>query len=125
MYSTSPPFNSKEINEGTLFNRTIGKQYELNQGLNIIEFEIDFDHVKIDGLEFVNCEALDEASLEIFIGETKLNQFGFDVNLCNDFYARTSKYDADLFKGIKLVITYKSKSEKTIGINYLLHEVKQ
>jgi hypothetical protein len=119
------PFGSKRVKEGSLYTRMHGVQYAIDAGVNTIEFPIPYVQCKISGVEFVNSEDLDTVSLEVYMGTTKLNQFGFSVNLTKEMYKYESNYDADLFAGLKLVIQYTSLSAKTIGINYILHEVKQ
>jgi len=53
-----------------------------------------------------------------------LNQFGYTLNMAKDYYARTSPFDADLYQGMVLKLTYVSISNKRIGINIIMNEVK-
>lgn len=135
--STNLPFASKTIETSSgvkkLYKRVVGKQFAVDVGLNTLSFTIDFDWVKINGIEFLNSETLEKASLSVYdtstgtystIPDYKLNQFGFDVNLCHDFYRWGSEYDADLYRGMIIKIEYTSTSQKSVGVNYMLNEVK-
>lgn len=131
---TVSPFDAKVLeNNKRLFKRFIGMQYVLSQGENILLYTIPFPWVKIDGIEIINSSMLDVVDFEILdstngnysgIPNLKLNQFGFNVNLPEGFYSVKSKYDSDLYYGMQIRIKYFSSNQKTIGINFDLHEVK-
>lgn len=132
-----PAIGAKTITVGgvvkKLFARNTGIQQLLAVGANEIEFIIAYPWVKILGLECINCEALDTGELRVYdnaLGSYSgtpnqlLNQFGYSLNLAAGFYMRTSPFDADLYAGMVLKITYNSLSAKTIGINIIMNEVK-
>lgn len=117
-------YASKVFGDRKLYKRVHGQQALCAQGVNTIDFAIPYEQVKITALEVTNSEALDYCSFEVFAGANKLNQFGFNVNLPKDFYRHQSPFDADLFLGLTVRITYYSQTQKTIGINYDMDEVK-
>lgn len=132
-----PPYGSKTIviNNATkkLFARFTGIQSSVSTGDNTITYTATYPWSKILGVEVINCEALDTADLKVFdtaagtysgTPNALLNQFAFAINLPKDFYQRMAQFDADLYQGMIIQITYNSKSNKTIGINFLLDEVK-
>jgi len=53
-----------------------------------------------------------------------LNQFAYSVNIAKDYYVRLSQFDADLYTGMIIQFTYNSVSDKTIGFNLIMNEVK-
>ena len=128
------PFAAKTLpNSKKLYKREHGIQQALTAGSNIFVFTIPYTWVKILGIEVVNGEALDYCDLNILDSVTgtyttipnyKLNQFGFSVNICKDYYEEENSYDADLYQGMQIQIIYQSVSAKTIGINFNLSEVK-
>lgn len=82
------------------------------------------DGLEITGVEVVGASIGDTCDLEIWYGNTKLNQFGFGVFLAKDFYSHHSEYDSDIPQGLKIKVVYHSVSEKTVGINLILNELK-
>jgi hypothetical protein len=136
--SSQAPFAAKTItlSDGTikkLYKRITGIQQELVQGTNTILFTIPFPWCKITGIELINGENLDTACLYVLddingtyssIPNYQLNQFSYSANASKDYYKLESEYDADLYYGMQLKITYNSISAKIIGINFLLNEVK-
>lgn len=46
------------------------------------------------------------------------------MNPAKDYYNHSSEYDADLYQGMQVRVAYVSISAKTIGINFILNEVK-
>jgi hypothetical protein len=89
---------------------------------------------KIDEIEIVGCNNGDTVNFKVkdtdagtYSGypNAMLNQFGFDVNMCDGMYKDKNPYDSDVYYGLKLIVEYTNNGpEKTIGINYRLHEVK-
>ena len=128
------PFASKILQDGKkLYSRTVGITASLSAGSNVIEYTIPYPWVKMVGIEAINCEALDIVDCKIIDTNTGtysgvpnyvLNQFGYAVNLPKDFYSRTTNFDADLYLNMVIRLEYSSVSSKTIGINFLIHEVK-
>jgi hypothetical protein len=130
---TVSPFSAKKIGGKGLFKRIHGIKYSCIAGVNIIEFIIPYDVVKITGLEIINATALDTCDFEIYdrlvnpisgVSGVKLNQFGFSVVVSKDYYEHSSEYDADLYKDMKIVIRHTASSVCNIGINFILNELK-
>lgn len=134
---SQPAFGSKTIliNGATkkLYARFTGIQSELSTGDNEISHTVTYPWAKVIGIEVINCEALDTASLKVYdnaLGSYSgtpnllLNQFSFDLNLCDNYYQRIAQFDADIYQGMVIKVEYNSISEKTIGINILFNEVK-
>lgn len=131
--STIPSFSAKNVGTKKLFARNTGMQETLTAGSNIVTFPITFPWVKITGMEIVGCEALDTVSMRVFDTATgtysavpnyMLNQFGFTINLPAGYYERTSTFDADLYQGMTIQLTYTSASAKRIGVNFIIVEMK-
>lgn len=132
-----PSFGAKTIlvNGVTkkLFSRNTGKQYAVTTGNNDLFYTVNFPWLKITGVECIGAETLDTAELRVYDTATgtysgvpnyMLNQFGFTLNMAKDYYSRTAPFDADIYSGMVIKITYNSVSNKTIGVNYLMDEVK-
>jgi hypothetical protein len=116
-----------------LFARHVGIQQALTAGANEITYTGTFAWTKLVGLEVVNSEALDIVDLKVYdndagsfsgVPNLMLNQFGFSVNMPKDFYIRMAQFDADFYATMVIKISYNSVSAKTIGINFLMNEVK-
>jgi hypothetical protein len=129
----STPFASKIFGNKKLFARNTGIQAALTAGSNEITYTCNYPWVKIVGLEAINGEALDKAELRVYdssagtysgVPNALLNQFGFNLNIAPNYYIRTSSFDADLYLNMVLKITYISVSNKTVGINILMDELK-
>lgn len=134
---SSPSFGSKTLLVGTvtkkLYARNTGIQKVLTQGENTLSFVIAYPWIKFVGVEVVNCEALDIVNLKILdnaqgsysgVPNLVLNQFSYAHNLPKDYYIRMSQYDADLYAGMTVEVLYTSVSAKTVGINFIMNEVK-
>jgi len=134
---SQPPFSAKTtiINGVTkkLYARTTGFQQALTSGANTITYTATYTQAKLVGAEIINCEALDFLDFKVYDDSNGtysgypnllLNQFGYSVNLPKDFYQRISPFDADVYSGMVLKVTYNSISNKTIGINLIINEVK-
>ena len=131
------PFAAKKLAIGgtikNLFARNTGKQFAVTTGSNDLVYTATFPWVKMIGLECIGCEIGDYAELRVYdtpagtysgVANALLNQFGYTLNMAKDYYSRVSPFDADVYIGMVLKITYTSISNKTIGINYLMNEVK-
>lgn len=134
---SAPPFGAKsQVISGVLkkfYARNTGLQQDLTVGSNEIVYTISYPWVKIIGIEVINSEALDTAELRVYdnpsgtysgVPNAMLNQFGYTLNMSAGFYARNSPFDADLYAGMVLKVTYVSVSAKRIGMNIILNEVK-
>jgi len=127
------PFGAKELNDKKIFKRVHGKSDTLTTGSNDLIFVVPYNWVKITGVEFVGSEIGDYASLYVLDSTTgtystvpdyQLNQFGFDVMLAKDIYSHKSEFDADLYLNMQIKIVYNSISDKDVGINFILNELK-
>jgi len=127
------PFASKTLENKKLYKRVHGISAELAAGANTIIYTIPYQWVKINGIEVINGESGDAVSFYILDSTTgtystipnyTLNQFAFDVNIAKDYYEHKSEFDADLYQGMQVKIVYNSLSVKTVGINFLLNELK-
>jgi hypothetical protein len=132
-----PSFAAKTLVVGgvvkKLYARNTGIQQALDQGTNTITYVINYPWVKLLGVEVIGAETLDYCDFEVYddaqgsysgYPNLKLNQFAYSVNVPKDYYIRTSQFDADLYQGMMLKVTYNSVSAKTIGINLIMNEVK-
>lgn len=130
------PFSSKIVDGGKLYRRKHGVRGDiLGNSTQSIKFTVPYNIAKIDEVEIINCAAVDTVDLKILDSATgtyttipnyMLNQFGFNVNLSDIYYTDTSNYDAELNLGMQIEITYTNNETdtKSIGVNFVLHEVK-
>ena len=133
-----PPFNAKIITcNGVvkkIFKRTTGLQVDVTAGTStVILFTIPYAWCKITGADIIGGESLDTISLFVLdtttgsyttVPNSVLNQFGFNVNVSSINFINDSNYDADLYINMQIKIVYTSKTNKTIGVNLDLHEIK-
>lgn len=139
-----PPFGAKTLVVAgvtkSLYKRTTGIQAAVYAATpTTILFTVSYAWAKITGASIVGGEALDTVSLYVLDTTTgaytlammgtavpnyQLNQFGYNVNVAANYFVNTSPYDADIYIGMQIKMVYTSKSDKTIGINIDLHEVK-
>lgn len=143
-HTTPNPFASKTLNGKSIYRRKLGIVKDCPTGETEFEFVVPYNNVKINEVEFVNCEAGD--CIDLFVHDTEqghvqlskgvppesitpfliLNQFGFDTAVPNGFYRDVSEYDADLIKGMKVRVVYKHAGQDTLknGMNIVFHELK-
>lgn len=132
-----PSFTAKTVTINNvnkkLYARNTGFQQALTQGSNVIEYSLTYPWCKILGVEIVGAETLDYCDFEVYdnaqgtysgVPNQKLNQFAYSVNIPKDYYIRLSQFDADIYQGMVIKVTYNSVSAKTIGINLIMNEVK-
>lgn len=135
--ASMPSFGSKTFYFGNtlkkLYSRFTGQQFAIIQGANTCDYTVTHAWVKMVGIELIAGELGDTASLKVIdtaqgtysgVPNYVLNQFGFEVNVAKDYYARASQFDSDLYPGMIVRLEYNSISAKTIGVNYLINEVK-
>jgi len=140
---SEPPFAAKTIKVNgvtkKLFKRVHGvASSTIAGGATVnIDFVVPHAHCKFTGAEIMNTDIgdtlnyliLDDAS-NTYSGAPgshyQLNQFGFNVQMPQTYYANTSDYDADLYQGmiVRCEYTNNSGSAKVITSNLWLHEVK-
>lgn len=128
-----PAFSDKHIGGRSLFARAHGSEFTVLTGTNTLEFTVPHPYAKFNELEVVGGEIGDFIDFKVLdtsagtystIPNYILNQFGFSVYVSKDYYKRKSSYDADLYQGMRLVAEYNSLSDKSVYVNYILHEVK-
>ena len=134
LIQTFSSFAAKSLPNGKkLFKRYHGEQYAVVTGANTLIYTISYPQVKIIGVDIMYGEPLDKVDFLVLDSTTGtyttfpdlvLNQFGFGVNISKDFFRQESNYDADLYVDMQIKIVYTSQSNKTIGINFNLSEVK-
>ena len=136
--STSNAFANKKTREGnSLFKRIHGMgSLELDAGeTGDFELEIGYDWVKLEALELIGQTGAITCDLFILDDETgsystvpkyMLNQFGFDIEIPLEHYRSTSQYDADLYRGmfVLLQVTNTSVFTQNIRANIELNEVR-
>lgn len=135
---SAPAFGAKTIIVAgqlkRLFARFTGFQSSVSLGANTITYTATYPWAKMIGIEVVNCDQLDTADLKIYdtaggtysgVPNALLNQFSYSLNLPADYYLKMAQFDADLYAGMVIKITYNSVAvlPKTVGINLLLNEV--
>lgn len=138
---TIPPFGSKTISingiNKNLFARFTGLQFYVNSGPNTLEYTATFPWVKMLGIETVGGVAGDTADLKVYdtaagtysgVPDLLLNQFAYSINVAPNFYNRMAQFDADLYQGMIVRITYNvaaaEVSGRYLGINLTMNEVK-
>jgi hypothetical protein len=134
---SAPPFGAKsQLINGVnkkFYARNTGLQQDVTTGSNDISFTISYPWVKIIGVECIGAELMDTAELRVYdnnlgtysgVPNAMLNQFGYTLNMGKDYYARFSSFDADIYQGMVLKITYVSVSDKRVGMNIIMNEVK-
>ena len=133
----SYPFNNKYLPDGK-------KIYRRKHGLKgacmaseecNVDFIIPYAHCKIDEIELIDSnhgDCTDTMVLDSADGSYSgvpsliLNQFGFNVNISEGYHSDSSSYEADLYIGMVVRVTYKNIGieDATFGVNLVLHEVK-
>lgn len=131
--SSVPAFASKTIGDKRLFKRVVGMSVDVTVGVTDILWTCSFPWVKFMAIEIANCSAMDSISLYVLdtvtgtystVPNCILNQFGFGAVLSEGSYKHSSEFDADLYSGLQIKIVYTSVSIKTVGVNFVMNEVK-
>lgn len=141
----TPPFGSKTIvvnvagvpTTKNLFARFTGLQFAVNTGANTLTYTATYPWAKMLGIETVGGVAGDTADLKVFdtaagtysgTPNALLNQFAYTINVAPNFYNRMAQFDADLYQGMIVQITYNVATllviNRFLGINLLMNEVK-
>lgn len=127
--------------EKDLFKRIHGASFTVaNNQSNTCDFVVPYPHVKIEGIEVLNANMADDLSFYVLdatgnpysgldVGtygdNVQLNQFAFNVHPRTEYYMHESQYDADLYLGMIIRISYNNNGTgKTIYMNFILNEVK-
>jgi hypothetical protein len=131
------PFASKELPNGKkLYRRKKGYQVALDANTTTVyEIIAPYSAQKINKVEILYC-AVDGLTCDFKILDTStgtysttpdyvLNQFGWSVNIAQGYYEDVSEYDADLYQGMRIQLTFNNPgAEQSLGINIIFHEVK-
>lgn len=99
------------------------------------DYILTYDEVKINSTEVIGCNAHDTVDFMIYDTDTGtyttvpnflLNQYGFGVNLKQDFHSFHSEYPGTLNVGMKVRVRYhnNSNSATTVSVNLRIHELK-
>jgi hypothetical protein len=137
-FTYQSPFSSKKLAVGgsvkNLFARNTGKRFTLTASTTTeCVYTATFPWVKMTGIECIGGEVGDYADLKVYdtptgtysgVPNLQLNQFGYEVNIAPGLYSRSSSFDSDLYVGMIIKLFYYSISNKTVGINFLMNEVK-
>lgn len=131
-----PPFGAKTLVVSgvthKLFSRFTGFQQSLSPGSNTITYTSTYPWAKLLGVEVINSEALDYVDFKVYdnssgtysgVANALLNQFSYSLNIPKDYYQRNAQFDADIYVGMIIQITYTSVSAKTVGFNLFLNQV--
>ena len=132
------PFKSKATANGSLYRRKHGFIFAapiLAGESATLDLVVPYNMVKINELEFVDCNKGDAIDMVVHDTPTgtlstfpnaPLNQFGFNAYLSDAPYKDVSEYDADLIKDMVIKITYKNNSAEAITPkgNITWHEIK-
>lgn len=130
-----PVFASKYVADGKLSRRKHGYKFNIPANTMVeIEIPVPYSKCKLDSVEIIGCDKGDCASFKVLDDDlgtlsgtpkATINQYGFAVNLAQDFYKDHSDYAADLFTGLYLKIEYQESNgiDKEIYINMDFHEV--
>lgn len=132
------PFASKKIATGgttkNLFARNTGKRFQVVADTTTsCPYTATYPWVKMTGIECIGGEIGDYAELRVYdtptgtysgVPNLQLNQFGYELNIAPGYYKRESPFDADVYQGMVLTVSYFSISYKQIGLNYIMNEVK-
>jgi hypothetical protein len=135
---SQPAYGDKQLvlADGTVknyFMRNRGVRFNLEIGINNLEYVIPYPWARIQGVEAINTQIGDYTDFLVYdnalgsysgVPNMLLNQFGYTVNLPQGFYERTSRFNSDVYQGMKIVIRYTSVSQKTLGVNILMDEIK-
>lgn len=130
------PFASKIMPDGKILKRrTIGFTFLLTaQAQTTYEYTVTYGHCKINQVEVFYCQENTTAMMRVRdsiagtysgVSNAILDTFGNNVNIGKDYWIGRSEYDADLYAGMVLEFVFNSlaDTDKTIGINIILHEV--
>jgi hypothetical protein len=139
------PFATKFLKTGEmLFRRKHGKKVTIPANdKKVVTFEVPYTKCKINKLEVIDANKRDRVDLKVrdsVMGIAQLgmgvppaaveankllNQFGFDVVVCDLLYSDKSDYDADLYQGMIVEITYYNDTpdDKEVGFNIIFHEL--
>ena len=142
---SQPAFADKVLpSGGKIYVRDWGEMYSVTQhdwtatdpvdAPDQLILQVPFPHVKLDELEIIGGETGDRVSFHVWNDTAgtyngapanyPFNQFGFMAGVAPGYFRKKSKYDADLYYGMQIVIDYYSMSAKTIFVNYGFNEVK-
>jgi hypothetical protein len=120
------PFASKIFGHKQLYVRKHGNgAIVAPSGADIIlDIVVPYASCRFNELEVIGCTEGMSADLKIMMGNTMLNQFGFDVALPTGMYTSRCPYDVELSAGVTIRLILKGATqEKYYGMNVVLHEM--
>lgn len=132
------PFAAKTLPDGSkLYERkhgVAGGEVAAGQSETTI-FSVPYPTCKITAVQVVGSKLGDQVDFRILdtpagtvstVPNYPLNQFGFGVYVTDGEFKEESRYDADLFLGLQLEMTYTNNGSSPVTPNYnvLLHELK-
>lgn len=128
------PFAAKTYGSKKLYKRVVGIQQAVALGVDTtFTWVCTFPWVKFMAVEIMGGETGDTCSFFVLdtsagtysgVPNAPLNQFGFTANVAKDFYEQRSEFDADIYQGLQIQMVYHSKSDKIIGVNFVMNELK-
>lgn len=136
--SPTLPFAAKTLPDGSkLYERkhgVAGSEVVAGQSKTTI-FSVPYPICKITAVQVVGSKLGDQVDFRILdtpagtvstVPNYPLNQFGFGVYVTDGEFKEESRYDADLFLGLQLEMTYINNGSSPVTPNYnvLLHELK-
>jgi len=130
------PFCSKNLPDGKrLFRRKHGYTFTLDaEGDTVLEITVPYTHCKIQEADLVwfpegvtaQMKVLDTAA-GTYSGTPNyvFNEYGVNIAIAKDYFVDKSPYDADVYGGMILQITFNNPTAttKTVGMNVVFHEV--
>jgi hypothetical protein len=128
------PWASRKFGDRTIWKRIHGHSFAATNGTSVTIFVVPYAHCKITAIEVINCAAMDVASFAVLdtqagtykgIPNAVLNQVAFSTILPAGFYSHRAEYDADLYMGMQLRVTYTASVllPRQVGVNFILHEL--
>ncbi len=133
-----PAYGARKIklvdgSERVLYGRNKGIRPSLVIGSNVVNFVVPHPWCKLRAIEAIGGEVGDYTNFEVYdsplgtysgVPNALLNVFATGLNIAKDYYNRDAKFDSDIYQGMILRFTITSVSNKTIGINIIMDEVK-
>lgn len=127
------PFASKRFGSKKLWKRKHGIRQTLAIGSNEFIFVIPYIWAKFTAIEVVGAEVGDYADLYVLdrhvnpqyrTPDAVLAQFAYTCNIAPGYYLSSAEFDSDIYLDMQLKAVYNSVSAKTVGINFIMNEVK-
>lgn len=127
------PFATKVLSSGErVYRREKGYEFDLVIGENTLVIDVTFSKCMINIVEILNCSMGEKVSLEVIDTDAGtytgtpgqlLDLFGDEKRMKNEYHVSASEYEATLYQGMKIRLTYHSHNEKKLYVNIPWHEV--